>query len=283
MTARADGATTPAFQTATLPDGLRLRYAERGEPGGLPILFLHGWPDSWFSFSRVLPLLPRGYRALAPDQRGFGESDRPDCCYGIADLAADALAFLDAVGMARATVVGHSFGTFVARQLAAAYPERVAHLVLIGSAYSPVNRVMREVQTSLQELPDPVPRGFAREFQSSTAHVPLPADFFERIVTESIKLPARLWRAALDGLLSFDDAGELSRIAAPNLLLWGERDALFSLEDQERLVKSIRGARLTIYRDTGHCPNWERPDRVAADLTAFIQAAAPARADRVME
>ena len=261
------------FGTVRLATGPQLQYAERGDDSAPPVLLLHGWPDSWFSYSRVLPLLPDRYRALVPDQRGFGESDRPDGGYGIPDLAADAAAFLDEVGVTRAAIVGHSFGTFVARRVAEAYPERVSRLVLIGSAFSPVNPVTREVQASLRDLREPVTLAFAREFQSGTIRLPLPPEFFERLLSESVKLPARLWRATFAGLLSFDDARELGRIAAPTLLLWGDHDALFSRGEQERLVKAIPNARLRVYPDTGHCPNWERPELVAADLIAFIQGA----------
>ena len=54
-----------------------MHYAEQGDPGGEALLFIHGWPDSWFSFSRVLPLLPAAYHAYAIDLRGFGDSERP--------------------------------------------------------------------------------------------------------------------------------------------------------------------------------------------------------------
>ena len=273
VTAGGYGAPMVRLRNAGLPDSLRLHYAESGNPAGPAILFLHGWPDSWFSYSRVLPLLPDRYRALVPDQRGFGESDRPEWGYGIPDLAADAAAFLDEVDVTRAAIVGHSFGTFVARRVAEAYPERVTHLVLIGSAFSPVNPVTREVQASLRDLPEPVTLAFAREFQSGTIHLPLPPEFFERLLSESVKLPARLWRATFAGLLSFDDARELGRIAAPTLLLWGDHDALFSRGEQERLAKAIPNARLRVYPDTGHCPNWERPELVAADLIAFLHGA----------
>jgi pimeloyl-ACP methyl ester carboxylesterase len=101
----------------------------------------------------------------------------------------------------------------------------------------------------------------------------VPAAFFERILAESVKLPARLWRALLDGLLAFEDAADLPRIAAPTLLLWGDHDALFPREDQDRLAVLIPGARLRIYTETGHCPNWERPERVAADLVEFTAVA----------
>jgi pimeloyl-ACP methyl ester carboxylesterase len=63
---------------------------------------------------------------------------------------------------------------------------------------------------------------------ASVAHVPLPGPVFERLVAQSLKAPARVWQAALEGLLGFDDAAELGRIVAPTLLLWGERDGLFS-------------------------------------------------------
>ena len=79
------------FGTAQLASGLQIHYAEQGDPGGEPILFLHGYTDSWFSFSRLLPLLPDHYRALALDQRGHGDSERPDDRYTFDDFAADVL------------------------------------------------------------------------------------------------------------------------------------------------------------------------------------------------
>ena len=88
---------------------------------------------------------------------------------------------------------------------------------------------------------------------------------------ESRELPARLWREVLDGMIAFDDTDDLGRIAAPTLLLWGEHDALFPRQEQERLVASIPDARLLVYQETGHCPNWERPERVANDLDAFMR------------
>src|SRR5262245_23234316 len=59
---------------ARLSSGIRLHYAEQGDPDGDPIVCLHGWPDSWFSFSRMLAFVPERFRVLVPDQRGFGDS-----------------------------------------------------------------------------------------------------------------------------------------------------------------------------------------------------------------
>lgn len=246
--------------------GTRLHYVEFGKPDGRAVLFLHGWPDSWFSFSRVLRLLPDDLRALAIDQRGFGESDRPESGYTIAEMADDAIAFLDALGIPRATFVGHSFGSFVARQAAIAHPDRVAALALIGTGLSGSNAVTRELQSSLHNLPDPIPVQFARDFQASTAFRPIPPDFFDRIIEESLKLPPRLWRLAIDRLVEYDDATELPRIKAPTQLLWGDKDALFSRTEQQSFMDALPAARLSIYEETGHCPNWEQPERIAADI-----------------
>ena len=258
------------FDHARLSTGLRVHYAESGDARGTPVVFVHGWPDSWFSFSRVLPLLPATLRLVAYDQRGFGESDHPDSGYTIPSFAADLVALLDALDIERAVLVGHSYGSFVARRATLAAPERVAALALIGTGASTGIPGADELQAAVRELPDPVPEPFAREFQSGTVHHPVPAGFFDRIVEESLKIPARLWSPMIDGLLAYDDTSELGGIRAPTQLLWGDHDALFSRAQQDAFLAALPSARLKVYEDTGHCPNWERPEWVAADIAAFV-------------
>src|SRR3712207_8584029 len=103
--------------TSRLATGPRVHFVEQGDPAGEVLLFLHGYSDSSFSYSRVLPLLPARYHAFAFDQRGHGDSERPHDGYGVDSLAADVVAFLDAVGVARATIIGHSGGTLTARRV----------------------------------------------------------------------------------------------------------------------------------------------------------------------
>lgn len=215
--------------------------------------------------------LSAGHRCIAVDQRGFGDSSRPATGYRVEDLAADAVAFLDALDLPAVTLVGHSMGTFVARRVAQLHPGRVRRLVLIGSAVTADNAVVREVAGLIADLPDPVPVEFAREFQAGTIHHPVPEPFFDRLVAESCKAPARVWRDVLHGLLGYEDASRLDRIVAPTLVLGGEQDALFTVPEQSALAAAIPGARLTLHPDTGHCPNWERPERVAADIATFIR------------
>jgi pimeloyl-ACP methyl ester carboxylesterase len=70
----------------TLPTGVRMSFVERGAPDGTPVIFLHGVTDSWHSFERLLPLLPRGIRAFALSQRGHGNSSRPSSGYRFTDI-----------------------------------------------------------------------------------------------------------------------------------------------------------------------------------------------------
>jgi pimeloyl-ACP methyl ester carboxylesterase len=255
-----------------LPTGVRLDYAEQGPADGEAFLFLHGYTDSRVSWSRVLPLLPPTVRAVALTQRGHGDSARPAGGYTMRDFAADALAALDRLEIRRATMVGHSMGSLVVQRLAIDRPERVARLVLIGAGANARNDATTALRADVEALPDPVPEAFVREFQESTAYEPLPRDFLDRVVAESRKLPARLWRTVLDGILEFDGTPELAAVRCPTLILWGEGDGIFGRAEEERLRDGIAGAELRVYEKTGHSPNWECPETVVRDLLAFVAA-----------
>ncbi|HLT48120.1 MAG TPA: alpha/beta hydrolase [Rubricoccaceae bacterium] len=263
------------FGTAALATGVRLHYAEAGPPDGEPVLFLHGLSDSWFSFSPVLPHLPPSLRALALSQRGHGDSERPPAGYTKADLAADVVAFLDAMGIARATVVGHSMGSAVAQRVAASYPERVARLVLAGSYVTARTEDLLALNEEIRALTDPVPDALARAFQHSTIHRPLPEVFVDAVVAESLKLPARVWQAAMAATLAYDGVTALTRIQAPTMILWGDRDAIFSRAQQDGLLRLIPNATLKVYEETGHALHWERPERFAEDVAAFAASTPP--------
>lgn len=258
------------FSEARLSTGVRIRYVEQGSPGGQPVIFLHGYTDSWFSFSGVLPRLDAAYRVFALDQRGHGDSEQPQGGYAMKDFADDVVAFMDAMSIKSAVLVGHSMGSLIARQVAYDAPERVTKLVLVGSAMTVLNDGVLELQRAVEALTDPVPEQFAREFQESTVYQPLPGEFMERVVAESLKLPARVWRAVLQGQVDVADATLLGGIQAPTLILWGERDAIFPRRDQEALAASIPNAVLKVYAETGHALHWEQPERFVRDLVAFI-------------
>jgi pimeloyl-ACP methyl ester carboxylesterase len=256
-----------------LPTGVELHVAEAGSADGEPVLFLHGYTDSWLSWSPVLERLPDGIRAIVPTQRGHGDSGRPPCCYRFADFSTDVVALMDVLGIARATVVGYSMGSFVAQHVAIDYPERVSRLVLVGSGATIRTPVLLEFADVVRTLADPVDPAFIREFQAGGAAMQLPDAFLDGVVAESGKLPARVWRGVAEGLLAGDAKDALHRIAAPTLVVWGPHDALFGPSDQDALLRALPTRRLVVYEGSGHSPHWEMPGRFAADLAAFIDEA----------
>ena len=202
------------FATTRLSTGPRLRYAERGDREGEAIIFLHAYADSWFSYSRVLALLSPSYHAFAPDQRGHGDSDKPGCCYTADDYAADVDAFMGAVGIKEATFVGDSAGGMIAQRVALDYPHRVGRLVLIGSPATLLeNDAVVEFLASVRALEDPVPAEFVRRFVEGVIYHPVPDEFLSTVISESQKVPARVWRDYWEGVaLTVDHRARLDEI-----------------------------------------------------------------------
>ncbi|HEX7330827.1 MAG TPA: alpha/beta fold hydrolase [Pyrinomonadaceae bacterium] len=258
------------FSSTLLKTGVRLRYAYKGDPAGTPVIMLHGITDSWFSFSQVLPLLDNRYRVYILDQRGHGDSDRPVGGYALQQFAADVIAFMDAMNLEKATIVGHSMGSFVAQHVANEAPERVAKLVLVGSATTARNNTLLDLQRDFNALSDTVPEKFARDFQVSTTFQPLSPEFLQAVVKESLKTPARVWREALAEMVAPEANVELKKIKTPTLILWGDKESVFPRSEQDLLVSVLRNSELKVYPDTGHALHWERPERFAKDLQEFI-------------
>lgn len=123
---------THRFVTA---GGIRLHVAEAGATGGEPVLLLHGFPEHWYAWRRVLPLLTSEFRLICPDMRGFGWSDAPARGYDTASRVEDVLALMDALGLKTVRLIGHREGGQAALRLALQAPERVSHLLTLNSAH----------------------------------------------------------------------------------------------------------------------------------------------------
>ncbi len=253
------------FGEARLSNDLCLRYVEQGPAEGDAVLMLHGISDSSFSFSRVLPLLPPTMRVIVPDQRGHGDSDRPTGSYSMDEFALDALELLDVLKVSRMALVGHSMGSFIARRLAAFAGARVAQLVLIGAGPSGDNAAVREVAAAIGKLTDPVDPVFVREFQVATSSDTLPPEFLERVIAESLKLPARVWKASIDGILAYTAADD--QIECDTLIMGGDLDPVFSAAEQQELAHRIRGARVKLFAGIGHALHWDNPKALARAIS----------------
>ena len=250
---------------------IKLPYVEQGDATGVPVVMLHGVTDSWRSFESVLPYLPDDVRAIAVTQRGHGDAPKPESGYLIEDLAGDVVDLMDELEIERAIVVGHSMGSWVTQRIAIDHPERVLGIVLAGSfSGSPVHDPgMAALAREMGTVQDPVADQIAREFQESTVATPLAPEALDTFVSESLKVPARIWRDAFAGFAELDQADELEGVKTPALLVWGDQDAFIARETQNELLRALTDSRLTVYRDVGHALHWEQPERFAADVLAF--------------
>ncbi len=235
-------------------DQIKLPYVEQGDAAGVPMLLLHGFAGSWRVFKPMLAHLPDSIHAFALTQRGHGEASKPEQGYRLHDLAADVAAFMDAVDLEAAVIVGHSMGSAVARHFALDHPGRTLGLVLVGAC---VTR--------------PGEPAFVHETGKDTYAQPIPRDVFKMLLEDSQKVPSWVWTAAGAGYLEEDLSGELGQIEAPTLIVWGDRDTRCPRSDQETLVEGIVDAQLVVYRGAGHGLHVEEPERFASDLAAFVR------------
>ena len=256
----------------SLSTGVRMEYVEQGPADGVPVVFLHGVTDSWHSFEQVLPLLPPTVRAFAISQRGHGDSSRPTSGYGFADLSDDLAAFMNAMKVPAAIVAGHSMGASVAQRFVIDHPDRVSGIMLLGAFANYEDPGFAEfVASSIVPLTDPIASEFAREWQLSTLARDIAPDHLETVVSETLKVPARVWHSAFEGFLRTPDfSSGLARVSVPVLLIWGDRDTYARRSDQDRLVAVIPGSRLVTYSGHGHAFHWEDPIRFTQDVMAFV-------------
>jgi pimeloyl-ACP methyl ester carboxylesterase len=179
---------------------------------------------------------------------------------------------MDQLGIAQASLVGHSMGSFIAHKVAAEHPSRVTKLVLVGSATTVAgNPGATELKAAVDTLVDPIDPEFVRAFQASTFFSPIPASYLDTAVTESLRVPATVWKQALDGLIAEDHTAALADITAETDIFWGDQDVFFFAEHQTALLAAIPGSTLETYPQTGHGLHAERPKRFTRDLRRFLR------------
>jgi pimeloyl-ACP methyl ester carboxylesterase len=160
-----------------LPTGVRVHVAEAGPPDAPAVLCLHGWPQHWWVWRRVIPQLADRYRLICPDLRGFGWSEWPaDGDFRKQRLADDAVALLDALGLERVHLLGHDWGAWTGLLLATGAPQRLNSLLALGIVHpwQPTGRAVRNAWRMAYQLPLATP-GLSPRLQRSPA-------FIERIM-----------------------------------------------------------------------------------------------------
>lgn len=260
------------------------------EGDGPPVLLLHGFPEFWFSWRRQIPALAAaGFRAVAPDLRGYGDSDKPRGVreYTLEKLAGDVAAMARALG-GRVHVVGHDWGGGVAWAFAHLYPELLGRLAILNCPHPELMK--RTLLRSFGQLrrswymfyfqlpwlpersllrPDFIPRALRGYTRNKAAH----SDADLARYGEALRKPG-----AATAALNYYRAGLLGRrltgrIAAPTLVIWGERDPALGTETLAGLEEKVANLRIERLPEAGHFVQHDQPERVSALLVDFLRGA----------
>lgn len=248
---------------------LRVHYLERG--AGEPIVFVHGnWASaSWWE--PALARLPAGWRGIAPDLRGRGQTEGPDSDYSVGGLAADLAALMDGLGLASAHLVGHSLGAAVVLQIALDQPERARSILALAPPWAD-GMPLPEGTEARQRMLKSDPAMFALALKAIAPAVPDDA-FWQRLVAEGHAQRLAAVLGNLPALAEWRPGDRLRAIVAPALVVAGEHDILVTDAVSARVAEAL-GCRRVVMPGVGHSPNIEAPGQFVDLLIAHLQQAA---------
>lgn len=128
---------------------------------------------------------------------------------------------------------------------------------------------MQFVDTVVASLSEPIDPEFARTFITDTSTDAVAPELVDQLVEDLVKVPVVAWREMFESLCEYDDTAELSTVAAPCRLVWGDADQLVPRTMQDQMLHLLPRSELIVYPDVAHTPRWEQPERFAADLSSF--------------
>lgn len=231
--------------------GYPIRYRTAGV--GEPLVLLHGLSGSSDWWRRNVPALARRYQVFLLDLPGFGAMRRERRRFSLAEAAAWLFSWMEAVGLERISLVGHSMGGYVGIKLAAEHPETVDRLALVAPAGT----------TGRRSMIGYLPPLLLAAYRSTPS-------FFPMFAYDTLRMgPSTLWRASRE-ILAGDVSEELSRISTPTLLVWGAQDPLVPPTAGKLMRSQMPYSRLVVIEDTGHVPMFDRPEEFNEKLLSFL-------------
>jgi pimeloyl-ACP methyl ester carboxylesterase len=238
-------------------------YAESGKRG-IPVVFLHGSGASHLIWGAQLRALGDFARAIALDLPGHGRSDSPgrDTMDAYRDVV---LGVLDALGFARAVIVGHSLGGGIAQTLALSHPDRVAGLGLIGTGAR--LRVLPAILDGILNDFD----NAARVIVENSYAQPMDASLRKRAEEQFRACAPSVTHGDFSACDKFDILPRVAEIRAPTLVIVGSADRLTPVKYSEFLAANISGARLVVVEGAGHSAMIEKPEAVSRALVEFVR------------
>lgn len=257
-------------------DGTRIDARIDGRERERAVVLIHGFPFTRAIWETQIDALAQTSRVLSPDLRGAGKSNVPDGPYLMERLAADIAVLLDALGIERAALVGHSMGGYVALAFARMFTERVTHLALIASrlrADTPAEAAARReladllgregsVEPAVQAY---LPRLFAPQ---TLARRPEAVDAAYAIARQNTAAGAAATLRGMALRAASDDIAE--DLGVPVLMIAGGRDLVVPIEEASADAKKFARGRLVVCDESAHLPMLEEPGRVAGTLEAWL-------------
>jgi pimeloyl-ACP methyl ester carboxylesterase len=266
----------------TSANGVRIAYTVRGR--GPTAVFLSGIGQRAVDWNEaLLDQASTRYQVVSIDNRGIGDSDSAEDPCTLEQMADDAVAVLDALGQARAHVIGHSMGGMIAQHVAFRHPARVDHLVLVcshGGGPEVVGPTPAAAAVLFGANPTLPPGEITRQ-----AMVTITAPGFAERVPQALATlvanatvrptSAVAFVRQMQAILASERHLHLREIDAPTLVVHGIEDSLIPVANGRTLATAIPGATLTEIADCGHMPMWECPERLLAILLAFLPVPRP--------
>ena len=258
-------------------NGHAIHYTKHGK--GKPLILVHGFAASTYTFRYLIPLLTDDYTIYALDVLGFGLSDKPpDGNYDMKSQGDVLIGFMDALKLPSATLVGHSMGGIIIACTDLATPSRVDKLVMVEPGF-----YVETAPTFLQYMYFPLDRIMARQFytKSMRKRFFLGSFYDNSKVTEEVidayMIPTRTPNA-LDALAHMMRSvgpqtyeGISVNISSPTLIVWGERGTGVPSELAKRLNAEIQGSKLVSVSECGHYVQEEKPEELAKAIRAFVE------------
>jgi 2-hydroxy-6-oxonona-2,4-dienedioate hydrolase len=262
--------------------GIRTRVLEAGGPDAPPLIFLHGVNGHAETFVRNLSAHGGDFHVLALDFIGHGYSDKPlDRDYEIETYVKHVLAFMDAIGVQRASLSGESLGAWVATRLASTFPERVERLVLNTPGGMNANpKAMESLhRLTLDAVTNPTEEKVRKRLEWLFKDpLGVPDDLVDtrlRIYSQPGYRDVTLRTLCLQNLevrlRNMVTAEELQRLAVPTLLIWTTADPVSGLEVGQWCHDSISGSQLVVMENSGHWPQYEESERFNRVHLAFLK------------
>ncbi len=274
-----------------IANGIRMHYVQQGE--GPLVVLLHGFPEFWYSWRYQIPFLAeQGYMTVAPDLRGYNDTDKPRTGYDVPTLLLDIAELIKQLGHERAIIVGHDWGGALAWSFAIQYPAMTERLIVMNAPHP--GAFLREIRTFRQlrkswymlafQLPwlpeyllsrnhaDNIARLILEAAVHKEAFPPDELDRYREAMTKPGAMTAALnyYRQLLRGGPNGATGGKL-RVSATTLLIWGEQDIALGIELTMGLERWVPNLTIRRIADSGHWVQQEQAELVNLHMLEFLQ------------